>query len=161
LSRLEGGTQFNEHLERMANPVCNVFLTKERLELPREDVDLAAGAIVDFWGVVRSLEDDREIEGIEYEVHWVMAQHQLEKVAQQAAFDFKLGLVVIHHRVGFVRAGEASLLVRVASRHRAEAFRANHWIVDELKQRAPIWKQPRFKTKNQRRASHSEAATAK
>jgi molybdopterin synthase catalytic subunit len=144
----------------MANPVCKVLLTREHLERPRKDVDLAAGAIVDFWGVVRELEDGRSIEGIEYEVHWTMAQHQLEKIAQRAASDFKLDLVIIHHRVGFVRRGEASLLVRVASQHRAEAFRGSQWIVDELKRRAPIWKDPKFKVKNQI-AAHSEAITAK
>jgi molybdopterin synthase catalytic subunit len=132
----------------MANPVCEILLTKERLEAPSAIVDLAAGAIVDFFGVVRELEDGREIEGIEYEAHASMARHQLEKIAQQAVCDFRLRRVVIHHRVGFVRAGEASLFVRVTGQHRPEAFSASQWIVDELKRKVPIWKHPRYKIDN-------------
>jgi molybdopterin synthase catalytic subunit len=129
----------------MANPVCEVLLTRERLAAPNAAVDLAVGAIVDFSGVVRESEDGREIEGIEYEAHGSMAEHQLKKIAQQALGNFDLRGVVIHHRVGFVRAGESSLLVRVTAQHRGEAFSASRWIVDELKQKVPIWKHPQFK----------------
>ena len=145
----------------MANPVYELLLTRDRLEGPREIVDLGVGAVVDFWGVVRELEDGREIEGIEYEANTIMAKHQLEKIAKRAASDFPMNLIVIHHRIGFVRTSESSLWVRVAARHRAEAFAASQWIVDELKKTVPIWKKPRFKVKTQRRASHSEPATAK
>lgn len=132
----------------MANPVCEILLSKERLEAPSVIVDLAAGALVDFFGVVRELEDGREIEGIEYEAHEPMARHQLEKIAQQVICDFRLCGVVIHHRVGFVRAGEASLFVRVTGQHRREAFSASRWVIEELKRKVPIWKHPRFKIDN-------------
>jgi molybdopterin synthase catalytic subunit len=132
----------------MANPVYEVLLTKERLEAPKQAIDLATGAIVDFWGVVRELEDGREIEGIEYEAHWAMAEHQLNKVVERAISDFALELVVVHHRVGFVGAGDSSLFVRVAGQHRSEAFNASQSIVEELKKRVPIWKHPRFKIDN-------------
>src|SRR3979411_911134 len=145
----------------MANPVYELLLTRDRLEGPREIVDLGVGAVVGFSGVVRELEDGREIEGIEYEANTIMAKHQLEKIAKRAASDFPMNLIVIHHRIGFVRTSESSLWVRVAARHRAEAFAASQWIVDELKKTVPIWKKPRFKVETQRRASHSEPATAK
>ncbi len=132
----------------MANPVCEVLLTQERLEAPTAHVDLAMGAIVDFSGVVRESEDGRQIDGIEYEAHGAMAEHQLKKIAQQALADFDVGGVVIHHRIGFVRAGETSLLLRVAAQHRGEAFAASQWIVDELKRTVPIWKHPQFKIDN-------------
>jgi molybdopterin synthase catalytic subunit len=148
LSRLKAKGQFSEQLERMANPVYEVLLTKERLEAPKQLVDLASGAIVDFWGVVRELEDGRQIDGIEYEAHWAMAEHQLNKVVERAISDFALELVIIHHRVGFVGAGESSLFVRVAGQHRSEAFNASQSIVDELKKRVPIWKHPRFTIDN-------------
>src|SRR5256712_2881767 len=139
----------------MANSVSQVLLTEARLDAPKEDVDpstalrtsLAAGAVVDFWGVVRELEDGREIEGIDYEAHPAMAKHQLEQIASAATEKFQLKKVVVHHRIGFVRAGAASLFVRVASSHRAAAFEASKWIVDELKTRVPIWKRPRFKSR--------------
>src|SRR6266436_1316393 len=129
----------------MANPVCKVLLTEAQLKAPQDDVDLAVGAVVDFWGIVRVAEDGGEIDGIEYEAHQAMAEHQLSRIAQQAIEKFELELIVIHHRTGFIAAGEASLFMRVASRHRAEAFRASQWVVDELKRKVPIWKRPKFK----------------
>jgi molybdopterin synthase catalytic subunit len=129
----------------MANPVCEVLLTENELEMPVDRPGMAAGAIVDFHGVVRALEGDREIDGIDYEAHRLMAQHQLSTIANEAAGKFGLERVIVHHRLGFVPAGKASLWLRVAARHRAAAFRANEWIVDQLKQRVPIWKHPNFK----------------
>jgi molybdopterin synthase catalytic subunit len=76
-----------------------------------------------------------------------MARHQLELIAEAAIERFKLSLVRLHHRIGFVRAGEASLLLNVASAHRGPAFEAATWIVSELKQKVPIWKSPRFQEK--------------
>lgn len=103
-----------------------------------------AGASVDFWGVVRALEDGREISGIEYEAHEAMAQHQLETIAEEARRKFGLEEVILQHRIGLVGAGEASLFLRVASAHRGAAFEASAWIVAELKKKVPIWKKPLF-----------------
>ena len=99
---------------------------------------------MDFWGVVRALEDGREISGIEYEAHQAMAQHQLELIAETARAEFGLEEVTLQHRIGLVAAGEASLFLRVASAHRGAAFEASAWIVAELKKKAPIWKRPLF-----------------
>src|SRR5437016_14078096 len=129
----------------MANPVCEVLVTEARLKAARNGIDFAAGAVVDFWGIVRGSEEGREIDGIEYEAHREMAEHQLTGIAQQAIEKFELELIAIHHRIGFIAPGEASLFVQVASRHRAEAFRASQWVVDELKKKIPIWKRPKFK----------------
>jgi molybdopterin synthase catalytic subunit len=145
----------------MANSVSQVLLTEARLEAPKEGIDLSAGALVDFWGVVRELEDGREIEGIDYEAHKTMAEHQMKIIADAAADNFRLNQVLLHHRTGFVRTGEASLFLRVSAEHRAAAFEASKWIVDELKKKVPIWKKPKFKMATQRHAWRSEAATAK
>src|SRR5260370_29822989 len=103
----------------MANSVSQVLLTKACLEAPKEDVDLAAGAVVDFWGVVRELEDGREIEGIDYEAHQAMAEHQMKIIADSAAETCRLNQGLLHHPIGFVRTGQASLVLRVRSQHRA------------------------------------------
>jgi molybdopterin synthase catalytic subunit len=103
--------------------------------------------------VVRSFEDGREIEGINYEAHGDMAKHQLKRIAEQAAEQFRLKLVTIHHRIGFIAVGEPSLVVSVASPHRIEGFRAAQWIVDELKKKVPIWKRPRFTIDNEHHAA--------
>lgn len=136
----------------MANSVCEVLLTEARLEsaavddtvATTEGADLSAGAIVDFWGAVRALEDGREIEGIDYEAHRPMAEHQLRLVTEAAVEKFQLKKVIVHHRIGFVHAGEASLFLRVSAQHRSAAFVASKWIVDELKRKVPIWKRPQF-----------------
>jgi len=104
----------------------------------------AAGASVDFWGVVRALEDGREISGIEYEAHPTMAQHQMKMIAEAARSEFRLEELTLQHRIGFVAAGEASLFLRVASAHREAAFQASSSIVTELKRKVPIWKRPLF-----------------
>ena len=143
----------------MANSVSQVWLTEAALQAPDEDVDLAAGAMVDFWGVVREMEGAREIEGIDYEAHAAMAEHQMKLIADAAMEKFQLRRVALHHRTGFVRAGEASLFLRVSAGHRGAAFDASKWIVDELKKKVPIWKKPKFQT-----ASHmtrGETITAK
>jgi molybdopterin synthase catalytic subunit len=136
--------QCNRRFKVMANSVSQVLLTDARLEAPKEDVDPSAGAVLDFWGVVRKLEDGREIEGIDYEAHHAMAEHQMKLIADAAAEQFQLKRILLHHRIGFVRAGEASLFVRVSAPHRAAAFDAGKWVVDELKKKVPIWKKPAF-----------------
>jgi molybdopterin synthase catalytic subunit len=143
----------------MANPVCEVLVTDARLNAPENRVDPAAGARADFHGIVRGSEDGREIEGIDYEAHRGMAEHQLKQIAEQAAMQFELRSVIIHHRIGFVAVGEASLFMRVCSGHREAAFQASRWIVDELKKKVPIWKRPKFKVQNHARPGSSSPAT--
>lgn len=126
----------------MATIVCEVRLTEAPLALVTEGPPAETGAVVDFWGVVRATEGDAQIAGIRYEAHAAMAEHQLQLVADECLRAFDLNQLVVHHRTGFVPVGEASLLVRVGSRHRAEAFRASASMVDELKKRVPIWKHP-------------------
>ena len=142
----------------MANFVCEISVTQAPLAAAGSDI-AGAGAQVNFWGVVRPIEDGREIEGIDYEAHREMAEHQLKRISEQAAKRFGLKLVIVHHRFGFIAVGEASLFLRVASPHRSEGFRASQWIVNELKKKVPIWKRARFKLESYRHAPRSEAAT--
>jgi molybdopterin synthase catalytic subunit len=135
----------SEHPEAMANPVCDVLVTNEMLATRPVDVDLACGAVVDFHGVVRRAEGDRDIVGIDYEAHKAMAEHQMKQIANEAAEKFGVAFIALHHRSGFVAAGETSLWLRVTCPHRAAAFDASKWIVDELKKRVPIWKRPHYK----------------
>ncbi len=128
----------------MANSVCEVLVTEARLQAPEANFGLGTGAIINFWGIVRGLEDEREIDGIEYEAHPAMAEHQLHLIVHESAKKFQLKKVIVHHRVGFVATGEASLFLQVEAGHRAAAFAVSEWIVDELKARVPIWKRPKF-----------------
>ena len=136
-------------LKQMATWHSEILITTGPLQARPNDWNRASGASVDFWGVVRALEDGREISGIEYEAHQAMAQHQMEMIAAVARAEFGLEKVILHHRIGFVAAGEASLFLRVASGHRGAAYGGSAWIVAELKQKVPIWKRPLFvKQKN-------------
>jgi molybdopterin synthase catalytic subunit len=130
---------------RMAISVCEVSLSESALVFPESDDDPQAGAVVVFWGVVRSTEAGREITGIEYEAHRTMAEHQMRLVAEGAAERFELREVIIRHRIGFIPAAQPSVVVRVTSGHRGAAFGASQWIMDELKKVVPIWKHPVFK----------------
>ena len=131
--------------KRMAISVCEVSITDAPLDLPASLDDPKAGAVVVFWGAVRATEEGREITGIEYEAHRAMAEHQMRIVAEGAAEKFRLREVFLRHRIGFVSAGEPSVVVRVTSAHRGAAFSASQWIMDELKRVVPIWKHPVFK----------------
>jgi molybdopterin synthase catalytic subunit len=128
----------------MAISNLQISLVEKPLAWPAENWSAAAGAFVDFWGVVRGLEDGRAIRGIEYEAHRAMAEHQLRLIGESASEEFALEQMVLRHRIGFVPVAEASLFLRVASGHRQAAFRASQWIVEELKRKAPIWKRPVF-----------------
>ena len=138
--------------------LCEILVTDSLLHAPPQEHDVDAGAMIDFWGVVRNLENEREIAGIEYEAHREMAEHQLRQIAKQAVDKFGLRLVLLHHRIGLVAVGETSLFLRVTSRHRSEGFRASQWIVDELKKKVPIWKRPRFKSESDKRPGSAPAA---
>ena len=134
--------------QRMAISVCEVSITEAPLDLPPLKDDQQAGAVVVFWGAVRARENGREITGIEYEAHREMAEHQMRIVAEGAARKFEeVREIFIRHRIGFVAAGEPSVVVRVTSGHRGAAFAASEWIMDELKRVVPIWKHAVFKEK--------------
>jgi molybdopterin synthase catalytic subunit len=129
----------------MANCDCEVALVSGPLGLTSQETALGAGAIVEFFGNVRPLENGKRIDGIEYEAHRQMAEHQLRKIAQEAAERFDLLMIKLHHCVGFVAVSETSLFLRVAAAHRGAAFEASRWTIDELKKRVPIWKSVRFR----------------
>ena len=128
----------------MANYLCEIALVDGPLALDSSLDAPDAGAIVDFFGKVRPLENGVQIKGIDYEAHREMAEHQLWMVAQEAAKRFNLLAIKLHHRIGYVPSGETSLFLRVGAAHRGAAFAAGQWIVDQLKKRVPIWKTPKF-----------------
>jgi len=121
---------------------CEIRITREPLNAGRLNFSQDEGAVVDFFGVVRAIENDRIIDGIEYEAFEAMAERQLVLIATEARDRYRLALVIIHHRIGYVRAGEASLFVRVTASHRRAAFEASSQIIERLKQTVPIWKHP-------------------
>lgn len=127
----------------MANEIFEIRVTTDALSSPPQSFSGSAGAVVEFFGVVREREGEEMLAGIDYEAHCEMAEHQMNLIAAEAGNRFGLERVVLHHRIGFVPAAEPSLFLRVTSGHRAEALDGARWIIEELKQRVPVWKHPR------------------
>ncbi|HYO23696.1 MAG TPA: molybdenum cofactor biosynthesis protein MoaE [Lacipirellulaceae bacterium] len=104
----------------------------------------AAGAVLVFLGISRQFTHGRETIELAYEAYHEMAQRELEKLEQAARDRWPLAACAIVHRLGLVPVGQASVAVVVSSAHRAAAFDAGRWLIDELKRTAPIWKQERW-----------------
>jgi len=102
------------------------------------------GAAVIFEGVVRDNSCGRRTLYLDYEAYEPMALQQMKELAEKACQRFGVAGVSIMHRLGRLQIGETSLLVVVASAHRAAAFEACRWIIDTLKKTVPIWKKEYF-----------------
>ena len=102
------------------------------------------GAAVVFEGVVRNQTRGRRTLYLDYEAYEEMALSKLEGLAEQARKQFQIREVAIVHRLGRLKIGETSVLIVVASAHRAAAFDACRWLIDTLKRTVPIWKKEYF-----------------
>ncbi|MBC8159632.1 MAG: molybdenum cofactor biosynthesis protein MoaE [Roseiflexaceae bacterium] len=98
------------------------------------------GAIVSFCGVARNNFGGRATAWLEYQAYQEMAVTVLREIAGDARGRWNTGQIAIHHRVGRLAIGEAAVIIVVAAPHRHEAFAAAEWIMDRIKQIAPIWK---------------------
>jgi molybdopterin synthase catalytic subunit len=102
------------------------------------------GATVVFEGVVRNQTRGRKTLYLGYEAYEEMALEQMESLADKAVQQFQIRDVAIVHRLGRLEIGETSVLIAVASAHRAAAFDACRWLIDTLKRTVPIWKKEYF-----------------
>lgn len=100
------------------------------------------GAAVYFSGVVRGQEGADAIVALDYSCFVPMAEHQFQRLFDRLAQRGSVESVRLVHRIGRVPVGESSLWIEVVSAHRAEAFAACQWVIDEMKQVVPIWKKP-------------------
>ncbi len=102
------------------------------------------GAALVFEGVVRNQTRGRKTLYLDYEAYEEMALQQMEALASEALQQFQIRDVAIVHRLGRLQIGETSVLIAVASAHRAAAFDACRWLIDTLKRTVPIWKKEHF-----------------
>lgn len=102
------------------------------------------GAAVVFEGVVRNHSRGRQTLYLDYEAYEEMALKQMESLAKEALGKFQIRDVAMVHRLGRLDIGETSVLIVVASAHRAHAFDACRWLIDTLKRSVPIWKKEHF-----------------
>jgi molybdopterin synthase catalytic subunit/molybdopterin converting factor small subunit len=133
----ENGTVFDEALL--------VRVQRENFSLDAEVDRVRArskriGGIATFLGTARDWSKGHAVTGITFEHYEGMAQKKLHDIRARALQQFEVLEVLILHRYGAIEIGENIVLIVVGAEHRAEAFKACKWCIDELKQITPIWK---------------------
>lgn len=124
----------------MGDPTIQVRLSGQSLPHPLPLGSGGAGAVVEFRGVVRPLENGRPIAGLRYEAYESMAAGEMLRILGELKSRHGIREAHVWHRTGFVAAGEAAVSIAIASAHRGEAFAAMVEFLDRLKQDVPIWK---------------------
>jgi len=102
--------------------------------------DPHSGAVAVFEGTVRNHHQGRDVLRLEYEAHPPVAEKEGQKVVDEAVKRCGLDHAEAVHRVGELAIEDSAVIVVVAAPHRAEAFDACRYIIDEIKHRVPIWK---------------------
>lgn len=141
LPPVSGGSQAAEARPLHAAIVHEIIDTQSLLAGIKQPED---GACAMFEGIVRNNSRGRPTLYLDYEAYEPMALKQLEELWKQALAKFQIRDVAIVHRIGKLEIGQTSVLIVVASAHRAAAFDACRWIIDTLKRTVPIWKKEYF-----------------
>jgi molybdopterin synthase catalytic subunit len=118
-------------------------VTEEPLTLDAvvaEVADERAGGIATFSGTVRRQSRGREVIRLEYEAYAEMAEDVMAQLARDLEARYDLCSVAIHHRVGTLAIGEASVVIAVSAPHRQDALAACKDAIDRLKETVPLWK---------------------
>ena len=111
---------------------------------PPFDPKPSVGAIVTFDGLVRNVNDGKEVQRLEYSAYAVLAEREGARIVQAAIDRYGLMDAACVHRTGELVIGESAVRVWAAAAHRGEAFAACRYIIDTLKQTVPIWKKEFF-----------------
>lgn len=123
------------------------LVTRERIDpadvLARVGGD-GDGAVLLFLGTVRNHNEGAPVEGLTYEAYESMAERELERIATEAAERAGTDRVAVVHRVGELAIGDISVAIAVSSPHRAEAFEASRYVIEEIKKRLPVWKREHY-----------------
>ncbi|HUF47263.1 MAG TPA: molybdenum cofactor biosynthesis protein MoaE [Vicinamibacterales bacterium] len=128
-------------------------ITAEPISAERLAADLEAdvrtlgegcGALCTFVGVVRATHAGRAVRYLEYEAHEPLAARALARIAAEVEAEWPAGRVAIHHRIGRLEIGEASVVIVAAAAHRAEAFGVCRYAIERVKQIVPVWKHEFF-----------------
>lgn len=101
---------------------------------------LRMGGIATFLGCARDFSEGREVSEISFDAYDRMALPEMRKLRDEAITRFGLIDARIVHRLGVVRGGDNIVFIATGAEHRAPALEACRWIIDELKERVPIWK---------------------
>ena len=102
------------------------------------------GAVAVFLGLVRDHNKGRKVLHLEYECYEALALRGLDLIVTEAREKWPTVRLAIHHRIGRMEIGEASVAIAAASPHRADAFAASRYAIERIKQIVPIWKHEYF-----------------
>lgn len=133
------------YTERMAL----VAITSAPLDLDALIRELAGtatgdGAVTAFLGLVREENQGRRVSFLEYEAYEPLAVRALNRIVSEARESWPATRLGVHHRIGRLELGEASIIIVAASPHRADAFAACRYTIERVKQIVPIWKHEHF-----------------
>jgi len=120
------------------------------IKVQREDIDIQGalnsvrssdtGGIVTFIGTVRDNAKGRKIAKMNIEVYEAMALKQLNEIKAEAIEKYSVNEITVIHRYGDLDVGDNIVFIAVSAGHRREAFEACMYVIDELKQKVPLWK---------------------
>lgn len=102
------------------------------------------GAVTSFIGIVRDTNLNRRVTHLEYEAYEPMAIKALAQICDEASREWPGIKLAVHHRIGRLEVGDASIVIAAASPHRAAAFAACRYVIERVKQIVPIWKHEFF-----------------
>jgi molybdopterin synthase catalytic subunit len=102
------------------------------------------GAITTFLGLVRDHNQGRRVEHLVYEAYEPLADRALARIVDEVRDHWPSATLALHHRIGRLEIGEASIAIAAASPHRADAFAACRYAIERVKQIVPIWKHEYF-----------------
>ena len=104
----------------------------------------SAGAIASFLGTVRNENQGHQVDHLEYEAYEPLAVKAFQRISDESAQLWPDTHLAVHHRIGHLNVGEASVAIAAASPHRANAFSSCRYAIERIKQIAPIWKHEYF-----------------
>ena len=126
-----------------------VDASKEKIEISNAEKFLTSsnfGATIYFVGSVRSINEDKEVTGITYDSRDSMVIKSFEEIYKEA--ETKLNIrekaIFIEHVKGYVAIEEKSIIIGVGCKHRNEAYNLSRFIIEEIKNRTPIWKKEHY-----------------
>ena len=125
------------------------WLTDRPIDVSRliaEVTSPVCGGISVFVGTVRRSPEDGDVEGIDYSAYPAMADAEFDRIVAEVETRWPMAKVALRHRTGWVPTGEASIAIAVACPHRAEAYDASRYVIEETKKRVPVWKRERLAT---------------
>ncbi|MBL8255438.1 MAG: molybdenum cofactor biosynthesis protein MoaE [Pseudoxanthomonas mexicana] len=108
-------------------------------------LDARAGGYASFEGWVRDHHGGRAVDGLDYEAYAALAEREGARIVEEAKVRFDVIAACCAHRVGALAIGDLAVWVGVSAAHRGAAFDACRYIIDEVKQRVPIWKREHYR----------------